>query len=388
MIEQPGQESPEAPAENGHWLTRQNALALVLLGGTGVAFYLCYLILSPFLAPLAWALALAVVAHPLHSWMEANVKNSNVAAGLSVAIVTAILLVPAVFVVHQLVQEAAANMELVNSPDAATKWQEKLEETSFGNALLWINEEVDLVKQYDQFRADLASRMADILRQSAWTIVYVLITIFTLYFMFRDRREARAVLRSLVPLSQAEADDVFKRVLDTIHATVYGSVMMAMLQGALGGLMFWWLGLPAPVMWGVVMGLLATIPNLGTFVIWAPAAAWLAIQGHWEKGLILVVWGMTAIGLIDNVLYPIVVGRRMRMHSLPVFFAILGGLLVFGPAGLILGPVVFAIGHALIEIWRRRTRDGKAAEAGLAAPGIVLPEEVTTPTPPPVKLVS
>jgi predicted PurR-regulated permease PerM len=104
------------------------------------------------------------------------------------------------------------------------------------------------------------------------------------------------------------------------------------------------------------------VPILGPYVIWIPAAVWLALQGAWIQALILTGWGMIVVGLIDNVLYPALVGNRIRLHTLPVFFSILGGLVVFGASGLILGPVILAIADALIQIWKHRTADGRSAE--------------------------
>jgi predicted PurR-regulated permease PerM len=147
-------------------------------------------------------------------------------------------------------------------------------------------------------------------------------------------------------------------------------------------LIFWWLGLPAPVLWGMVMALLATVPNMGAFIVWAPTAAGLALQGDTQSAIILAVWGLTAISLIDNLLYPVMVGSRLRMHSALVFFSVLGGLFVFGVAGLILGPVTFALAQALIEIWRRRTAHGQAAECAVTStPAIVMSSEAPPATP-------
>ena len=251
----------ETANHNGHLLTRQNVLALALLAATVLVFCLCYAMLRPFLSALAWALAFAVMAHPAHVWIEKRVTNANLAAGLAVLLVTIVLIVPTAFVVHQLVQEAATHIDYVQSPEAASKWQETLESTAAGQNFLWLDERLQLTEQVGDLRQDLAKRTADVLRQSVWTFVNVLITMFTLFFLFRDRLRALQALASLVPLSQPESADVFKRVEDTIYATVYGSVTMAMIR-ALGGLMSggWQ---PPPILWGVVMALLATIPNLG-----------------------------------------------------------------------------------------------------------------------------
>jgi predicted PurR-regulated permease PerM len=143
---------------------------------------------------------------------------------------------------------------------------------------------------------------------------------------------------------------------------VFGTVTVAMVQGALGAIIFALLGIPGALLWGVIMGLLSIIPYLGAFVIWGPVAAYLALSGDWTKAIILTAYGMLAIGLIDNLLYPLLVGKRMRLHTLAAFFAILGGVAVFGMSGVVIGPVVVAVGLALVDIWRQRTAEGQGAE--------------------------
>jgi predicted PurR-regulated permease PerM len=110
------------------------------------------------------------------------------------------------------------------------------------------------------------------------------------------------------------------------------------------------------------MGLLAIVPYLGAFVIWAPAAAILALQGQWWQAGVLVIWGSIVIGLIDNLIYPILVGNRLRQHTIVAFIAIIGGITVFGATGLVLGPIIISVTQFLVELWRRRTRDGHAAD--------------------------
>ena len=135
-------------------------------------------------------------------------------------------------------------------------------------------------------------------------VIDVLLTFYLLFYFLRDRRAVLPSLRSLSPLSEASMNKVFSRVGDTIHATIYGTLAVAAVQGTLGGLMFWWLGLPAPVLWGLVMGVLAVVPVLGAFIVWIPAAILLALEGSWGKALILGVWGGVIVGGIDNVMYP------------------------------------------------------------------------------------
>lgn len=164
-----------------------------------------------------------------------------------------------------------------------------------------------------------------------------------------------------MPLSAEETDKVFGRVDDSVQATIFGTVVVALVQGTLGGLMFWWLGLPAPLLWGSVMALLAIVPIFGAFIVWIPAAVFLALEGSWDKALILTAWGGIVIALVDNLLYPILVKDRLRLHTVPVFIALVGGIAVFGAAGIVLGPVTLAVAVALVEIWRRRFAHGPHA---------------------------
>ncbi len=348
------------------WLTRERALAFVLIITTALAFYLCYRLVRPFLPSLAWAFALAVVAHPLHEWVARRIHQANIAAGLSVVIVTIILVAPALFVTERLVREAASGVEVMKAGTAAGRWRAAVERNPrLAPILHWVETQVDVEGEVQRAAEAITSRLPSFLTGSIWMIVELLITLFTLFFFFRDRSAVLRAMRSLVPLSEAETDKVFSRVADTVYATIYGTLVVAFVQGALGGLMFWWLGLPASLLWGVVMGLLAIVPVLGPFVVWVPAAIFLALEGSWGKALILTAWGVGVIAIIDNLLYPVLVGKKLRLHTLPVFFAILGGLALFGPSGIILGPVTLAVTVALIEVWRRRTAGGRAAEAGV-----------------------
>src|SRR4029077_11006468 len=127
----------------------------------------------------------------------------------------------------------------------------------------------------------------------------------------RDRRLALETLRTLSPLSQVEMDRLFTQLADTFYATIYGIVVVAGVQGTWGGLMFWWLGLPTPLLWGLVMALLAVVPVLGAFIVWLPASIFLALDGSWEKAVILALWGGLVVSTIDNLLYPMLVGNRL-----------------------------------------------------------------------------
>jgi predicted PurR-regulated permease PerM len=155
---------------------------------------------------------------------------------------------------------------------------------------------------------------------------------------------------------------MFDGIKDTVHATVYGTFAVAFVQGALAGLMFWWLDLPAPLLWGMVMAMLAVVPVLGAFIVWIPAAIFLFLEGNEGKALLLSLWGTFVVGGIHNWLYPILVGTQLKMHTVLAFVSLVGGMIVFGASGLIIGPVIFTVTKVLVEIWRKHNAAEQAED--------------------------
>ncbi len=349
-------------AQNG-WFTRERVLVVVLAAITVGAFYLCYQLALPFVPAIAWALAIAVVAHPLHRWMQRRLSSKSLAAGLTVLIVTVTLLAPAVFVVQQATSDAIGSAENLKAAVSDGRWRESVEKNAFlSSALDWIEREVNVKAQLEKLAADILAAGKKFVSGSIYAGTGLLIMLFLLYYFFRDQDKILAGLRKSFPLSPRETDTVFRNVHDAIYAVVYGTLLLAVVQGTLGGLMFWVLGLPAPLLWGAVMALLAVLPVLGAAIVWVPAAIYLAVTGSWEKALILTAWGGIVVALIDNLLYPVIVKDRLRLHAVPVFIAVIGGLMVFGMAGIVLGPVVLVIATALADVWRRRMAQGDAVE--------------------------
>ncbi len=184
-------------------------------------------------------------------------------------------------------------------------------------------------------------------------MVEVFVTFYLLFYFLRDRLAATVILTEWLPLTKLEAEQLLRRVVETVHAIVYGTLAVAAVQGTLGGLMFWVLGLSTPLLWGLVMGLLSIVPVLGAFIVWIPAALLLLLDGSWARGLILAAWCGLVVGSIDNVLRPMFVGNRLRLHTIPAFISIIGGLLLFGAPGFILGPLAATMTMLVVKFWTR-----------------------------------
>jgi len=329
--------------------------ALVLMAVTGAGIYFCYLLAAPFFPALAGALALAVLFAPLHRWLESKVKRPNLAATICVLVVALIVVVPATFVAERIIGEAARGVGTIKTMVESGEWRRVFEaHPRIAPVGHWIEQQFDLPGIVQTAASWLTNSAASFVRGTILQLIGIVLTFYMLFYFLRDRGVALESLRSLSPLSKTDMNRLFGDVFDTVHATVYGTFVVAAVQGALGGLMFWWLGLPEPLLWGVVMGLLAVVPVLGAFVIWIPAAIFLVLEGSGAKALLLTIWGAIVVGGIDNLLYPILVGKRSKMHSVIAFVSIVGGLIVLGPSGLILGPVIFTVTRVLLDIWSRR----------------------------------
>ena len=329
----------------------------VLSLGAGVV---CFLVVQPFVPVVAWALALAIVAMPVQQRLERRARPS-VAAAISVLGVAVVVIGPVFFAGQRLVVQAGRAFERVNEYLQSGEWTSLLEShPRLAGMAAWLQDSADLGGLLENVGGFAAQYTPAFVTGSAWAIAQLALTMFFLFFFLRDRGYLLDGVRSVIPLTAGEVTALFGRVRDTVMVTVWANVATSVLQGTLGGLIFWLLGLPAPVVWGFVMFVLSLVPTLGSFVVWAPAALYLALTGSVVKALILVAWGLGPVGLIDNVLYPYLVGTRLRLHTLTAFVAVVGGVIAFGAAGLVLGPAAVAIAQALVEIWRRRTRQRRS----------------------------
>jgi predicted PurR-regulated permease PerM len=362
--------------------TRERVLTFVLAILTLLALYVCYLVIEPFIPPLAFALALAVATRGPYRWLKARLGKETVTAGVAVLLAAILIIGPAAFLTTYMVQTAVENIGELQRGGGVATMREHLEQQPYvGPLVREATARFRLDEQIGNLGKALASRATGILSGSVGVLTQLGITLFILFFLYRDCGQALQALRKLLPLSNVEADRLFDRVGSTIAATVNGSLTVALVQALLAGTVYMILGVPGAVLWGAVTFITALVPVLGTFLVWAPIALYLAVTGSLAKALFLVIWGALVVGSVDNVLYPYLVGDKLRLHTVPTFFSVLGGITLFGPSGLILGPMALAITIALIDVWWQRLEHGEAAEDAIAhkseepaQPGSVLQE--------------
>lgn len=349
-------ENQESPDHSSRPCSIAQAITLALATLWGIS--LSAKVIEPFVSTLTWALTLAVLAHPIYALTKRIVPHSSSAAIVTTSVAALIIFIPAYWVGSILLQATVEHALSLLERSSPHSWLAPSEAPPhLAKILAWIEESLHLQTIIIDLIHNLAQRLPRLLTISLLGALQIALVIFTTFFFIRDGERFLDEAKKVLPFPPHYIHSTALRILDTVHATLFGIVLMSILQGFLGGMIFWWLGLPRAVLWGTIMGLLAILPYLGAFVVWVPAALALAMDGEWDKAVFLTFWGTIVIGLSDNLLYPILVGHRMHYHTLIIFLFLCGGLLVFGAAGVILGPIILTLTHTLIVLWR----EGEAA---------------------------
>ena len=334
----------------------------LLLLATAILLYLCWRMVEPFLNVILWATVLVILFHPVHKRLAKRTGRPSLAALISCLLVILIILVPITLITLAVVRELSgaaqsiqATVNYLLDPNAPITGP-LLNRLSGYIDLEALRSEEFLMERLRGVSAQLAGRTLGFLGGLVGAVIQTFFVIFTMYYFFRDGESISRTVRDSLPLEREQAESVMARTREVIDASVYGVISIAIIQGTLGGLAFWILGLPSAILWGVAMTFLSMVPMLGAFLVWVPAAIYLALSGNYVKALLLALWGTLVIGMIDNFLRPKLVGSRTRLHELLIFFSVLGGLNVFGVLGVVLGPVVLAITLSLIEVYRAAGR--------------------------------
>jgi predicted PurR-regulated permease PerM len=338
-----------APGSNRDRFTHMIFYAVVIVLG-----YLVYLIFAPFLAPLAWAGILVVLFHPWHERMARRWGTSG-AAAISTAGVACVLIFPALTLATLFVREAfqaALGMQLAFSqghlPWVNNAWNWLLAHSPGGTGR-------DLSSLLNQAGNALGSRAAEmlslVLQHTALFFFELFVTLFALFFFFRDGEQMMESLHGVLPFEIASRDRMFSSARDLIRASVTTSLVIAGVQGIICGAAFWITGISAPIFWGVGMAFCSLLPVIGSAVIWAPAVIWLFSTGHWGQALVLLALCAGLTSAIDSLLRPMLLSGHAQLNGLTVFISVVGGVAVFGVIGLILGPIVVATAKGLMEAY-------------------------------------
>lgn len=319
-----------------------------------VASLLFAVIIQPFFGAVCWSVFIAIVFWPMHRrFVHGSHGRPNMAAAASLTVILIIVILPLAMLAGSITQEASMLVEKLRSGQieiasyyqrmvgALPRWiQAILQRFGIGDLGLLQQKLLAALANSTQM---LTSRVVGIGQVTMNFVVGFFLMLYVLYFLFRDGEKLVASISRCIPLDPQHTRRLLQQFATVVRATVKGNIAVALVQGALGGLAFWVLGLPGAVLWGAMMALLSLLPAVGAALVWGPVALFYLFTGELVRGVGLIVWGGLVIGLVDNVLRPILVGKDTRMPDYLVLVATLGGIVVFGLNGFVIGPVIAAV---------------------------------------------
>jgi predicted PurR-regulated permease PerM len=357
-------------------ITNERLGALLFYGIAAVLIYLAFVILEPFLAPLAWAAVLVVIGYPVYEMLMARWGETR-AALATTAGVTLVLILPTLAVMYAFVQQGIAAVHSLQTGmanghfDWATRLWDHLQNRfpEIGSGDLG-----DTLRGYAESVARFAAgKVGTILTHVVKFFFDLTVTILATFYLFRDGESFVERLRNTLPFDPDYSERMLHEARELIFASVVSSAAAAVADGLLGGLAFAATGVSAPLFWGVMMGFFSLVPVVGTALIWVPASVSLMMSGHVTKGIVLIILSFLILTVVDNILRPWVISGRVEMGGLVVFISVLGGVTAFGMLGIVVGPIIVASLASLLDLYSPESRRGnrKSKARGKVVEGVL-----------------
>ncbi len=339
---------------------------LVLAG----VLYLFVRVFAPFLLIFLWATILVITFHPVYRRLRALLRGrDSLAALLMVFGLTLLIILPVILLIANIAQQSVD--AYVTYSDALSRQEQNIERSIMAHPFLMKVKTV-LSRFIDFETFDLGTVVIKGLESASSFIVgqstnffsglagfafrFVLLLVATYYF-FKDGEKVMGELRKLSPMDKNREEKIIRKFTDITRATMLGTFSSAAIQGVLGGLAFLLIGMPSPLLWGVVMAFMSLVPVLGAFTVWIPAALYLIAIDSYGKAVFILIYGLLTVTLADNVFKPLIIRGGSKIHPVVIFFSILGGLAYFGFSGLIIGPLVTGLTFVVLEIYREEFQE-------------------------------
>jgi predicted PurR-regulated permease PerM len=330
---------------------------------------LAYFIVQPFVSALLGAIVLSYIFFPIFRKLKEKTKKENLSALLTILIIILVFAIPIIFISHTVIKESYfiyttyfSNGEfkgrILNASENCEKGvvcftakliNEKIDDPQVKSAVAQtiVNALNAMVAKGSEFLITLPEK-----------ILSIFILLFTSFYLLKRGPDVLNFVKSIVPLKEKDKKYVLKQLNDVVYATIYGSIIVALAQGLVAGVGYFFFGVEQPIMWAVITFLAALIPMIGTFLAWGPLSAMILLNGAMigdntmiAKGIGLLIYGTLIIGTIDNILRPKLIGDRARVNPVIVLIGALGGLKLFGVFGIFIGPIVLAVMITLLQIY-------------------------------------
>jgi predicted PurR-regulated permease PerM len=323
--------------------------------------YLTFVVLEPFLVPLAWAAVLVVVGYPVYEMLVPRWGATRAALATTLG-VTLVLIVPSLAVTYAFVQQGIGAVHALQNGAANGHfdWANRI----WGDIQrrfpdIGSEDLGDTLRGYAEVAARFAAgKVGTILGHFVTFFFHIAVIILATFYLFRDGESFLERLRRVLPFAPEYSERMLHEARELIFASVVSTAAGAAAIGALGGLAFATTGIKAPFFWGVMMAFFSLVPVVGTALIWVPASISLMVTGHVTRGILLVAFCVVILSLVDNILRPWLISGRVEMGGLVVFISVLGGVTAFGVLGIVLGPIILASVATLLDLYATDSRDG------------------------------
>ncbi len=350
---------PSPPGNNGKLASWLSAAL-----GTGILFVGLRLFL-PFFEPICWAIILALFFYPAFRWLHQTLRLSDGFASFLMCVVIITFIILPVFAllasmttevirVYNQVQDHILSGSFSIIPDKANHPILHKAASSAMNLFRTHEGEVRAtITEISKKMGEFFIRQGTVVFRNVANLLFkAALMLVTLFYLFKDGEKMLGLFKSLLPLPRNEVENFARITEDVLSATLYGNLMTAFIQAGFGVFILWLLDFSAPILWGIIMGLSAFIPIVGTAIVWVPATLYLFATGLYLKGAALLAFSVLVISQIDYFLRPYLISGKTELHNMFLFFSIIGGINVFGLIGLVLGPIIIGLCVAVLELYR------------------------------------
>jgi len=334
----------------------------------GCVFYIAYTIVEPFIPALLWATVLSVLMFPFNARLRKR-YSENTSAFLTTILALAFIGIPLMLAAVTVYLQTAS--VLADAAKEHHDYSVKALAKQADQALAPITDRLGVehstisnwaVENRSKISEMLTGPITKAVRGIGFSIVTMIVAFLTMFFMLRDGSRLREPALELLPIPKHRSMEILTQIGKTIRAVFVGVVMVAILQGCLAGCAYAICGIPHPFLWGAITIVLCTIPAIGPTLIYVPMASWLLMSGRYAEGIGLIVF-LLIVSSLDHFLRSILISSQTSLHSIGIFFSLLGGIIVFGPIGIMAGPMILTITLALIDVLRESRANSKPAEA-------------------------
>lgn len=344
--------------------------------------FLAYLIVKPFVTAILTSAILAYVFYPLYKAVNKKIRRKNISALIVSILIIFMLTVPFLFILGAITRESQfvyiKAKQIFTTGDVFSIGCAPGAETSACKFSKLLGGFIGIPKVRYHLE-DSIERITTSVSEGASRFVFsiptiflnIFVTFFTTFYLFKDGKKLMDKIKRLLPLKLHHQKQILQQLDETTYAIIYGSLLIAAIQGGVGAIGFYLFGVSSPLMWGIMMAILALLPFIGTALIWLPVSAVVIVQGFSMnstgtifRGIGLLLYGALIISTIDNILKPHVIGKRARIHPVLVLLGVLGGIAFFGFIGFVIGPLILALFVNFIEIYERERLQGDGLKLG------------------------